>query len=454
MANKGNARNRNPKNRRHTGSKNNASTNHHTPAPSNAELLDLAQLRTTPMTELRELGEKFGLTDFTRMGKEELVFAVLRAQAEDQGMRFSEGVLEILPDGYGFLRDKTLLPGKNDIYVSPSQIKRFGLKDGDIITGQIRPPKDDEKYFALLKVEAINLNDPDVARKRIPFNDLTPYHPTELLELEHDPEENSSRIIDLFAPIGKGQRGLIVSPPKAGKTTLLKQIAAGLAANHPEVYLIILLVDERPEEVTDFKKSIKMGEVVSATFDQKPEIHTRISELVINKAKRLVEMGRDVVILMDSITRLARAYNLSTSPSGKLLSGGMDPIALYKPKEFFGAARNIEEGGSLTIIATALVDTGSRLDQVVFEEFKGTGNMELVLDRNLSNRRIYPAIDLEMSSTRREELLLEEDTLKRVWILRKLIGEMGNKQESLSFIQTKMEATKDNQQFLDLMLSE
>jgi len=416
--------------------------------------LDLTQLRATAMNDLRELAEEFKVADYTRLNKEELVFALLRAQAEDQGLRFSEGVLEILPDGYGFLRDKTLLPGKNDIYVSPSQIKRFGLKDGDIITGQIRPPKEDEKYFALLKVEGINMLDPEFARRRIPFNDLTPYHPTEMFHLEHDPSEISTRVIDLFSPIGKGQRALIVSPPKAGKTTLLKQIAEGLAANHPEAYLIILLVDERPEEVTDFKKSIKMGEVVSATFDQKPEIHTRISELAINKARRLVEMGRDVVILMDSITRLARAYNLSVSPSGKLLSGGIDPVALYKPKEFFGAARNIEEGGSLTIVATALVDTGSRLDQVVFEEFKGTGNMELVMERTLANKRIYPAVDIEMSGTRREDLIMDPDTLKRVWILRKLIGEMGSKQDALTFIKAKMEATQDNQQFLDLMMNE
>jgi len=433
------------------------------PAPQEAQgaaprnyttYLDLAQLRASPMPELRALAEKFQVSDYNRLSKEELVFALLRAQAEVQGLRFSEGVLEILPDGYGFLRDKTLLPGKNDIYVSPSQIKRFGLRDGDIITGQIRPPKEEEKYFALLKVEAIDLEDPEVTRRRIPFHDLTPYHPTKMFHLEHDPSEISTRIIDLFSPVGKGQRALIVSPPKAGKTTLLKQIAHGLAANHPEVYLIVLLVDERPEEVTDFKKSIRMGEVVSATFDQKPEVHTRIAELVINKARRLVEMGRDVVILMDSITRLARAYNLSVSPSGKLLSGGIDPVALYKPKEFFGAARNIEEGGSLTIIATALIDTGSRLDQVVFEEFKGTGNMELVLDRNLTNKRIFPSIDLELSGTRREELLLDEDTLKRVWILRKIIGEMTNTQESLTFIKAKMEATKDNKQFLDLMLNE
>jgi len=389
------------------------------------------------------------------MRKEELVFAILKAQTEKEGLHFSDGVLEILPEGFGFLRDKSCLPGPHDIYISPSQIKRFNLKDGDIVSGQVRPPKGDEKYFALLKVEAINFQDPESVRGRTAFEDLIPYHPLEQLKLEHDPEEIATRIIDLFAPIGKGQRGLIVSPPKAGKTTLLKNIAHGLAANHPEVYLIVLLVDERPEEVTDFKESITMGEVVAATFDKEPEIHTRISELAIAKAKRLVEQGYDVVILMDSITRLARAYNLSITPSGKLLSGGMDPTALYKPKEFFGAARNIKGNhGSLTIIGTALIDTGSRLDQVVFEEFKGTGNMELVLDRGLQNKRIFPAIDLEQSGTRKEELLLPPSVLNKVWILRKMIGEMNDKQEALLFIKEKMEATEDNEQFLELMRNE
>jgi len=416
--------------------------------------MDITDLRSKDMAELRRLAEEYGIDGRSRMSKEELVWAILEARAEKEGLNFRDGVLEILPDGYGFLRDKSCLPGKNDIYVSPSQIKRFGLKDGDIVSGQVRPPKEDEKYFALLKVEAINFQDPETIRSRIDFADLIPYHPTERLKLEHDPEEISTRIIDLFTPIGRGQRGLIVSPPKAGKTTLLKHIAHGLAANHPEVYLIILLVDERPEEVTDFRKSITMGEVVAATFDQPPEIHTRVSELVIAKAKRLVEAGYDVVILIDSITRLARAYNLSITPSGKLLSGGMDPTALYKPKEFFGAARNIENGGSLTIIGTALIDTGSRLDQVVFEEFKGTGNMELVLDRGLYNKRIFPAIDLEQSSTRKEELLLPEHVLNKVWILRKMISEMNDKQEALEFIKSKMEATENNEQFLELMRNE
>ncbi len=415
--------------------------------------LTLAELRAKSLDELKELAGEFGINGRGRMQKEELIFAILKAQAEAKGVYFAQGVLEILPDGYGFLRDETCLPGKNDIYVSPSQIKRFGLRDGDIISGEVRPPKEDEKYYALLKVSAIDFQDPETIKGRPLFEELTPLHPMEQLKLEHDPEEISTRIMDLFTPVGKGQRGLIVSPPKAGKTTLLKHIANGLAVNHPEVYLIILLIDERPEEVTDFKRSIKMGEVVAATFDQPPEVHTRVAELVIAKAKRLVEQGYDVVILMDSITRLARAYNLSISPSGKLLSGGIDPTALYKPKEFFGAARNIEEGGSLTILGTALIDTGSRLDQVVFEEFKGTGNMELVLDRNLANRRIFPAIDLELSWTRKEELLLPEDVLRKVWILRRMIAEMDT-QEALLFIKEKMEATQNNEQFLELMQNE
>lgn len=415
--------------------------------------LSLAELRAKSIDELKDLAEEFGINGRSRMRKDELIFAILKAQAEAKGVYFAQGILEILPDGYGFLRDNSCLPGKNDIYVSPSQIKRFGLRDGDIIAGEVRPPKDDEKYYALLKVVAIDFQDPESIRGRPTFEELTPLHPMEQLKLEHDPKEISTRIMDLFTPVGKGQRGLIVSPPKAGKTTLLKHIANGLAANHPEVYLIILLVDERPEEVTDFERSIKMGEVVAATFDQPPEVHTRVAELVIAKAKRLVEQKYDVVILIDSITRLARAYNLSISPSGKLLSGGIDPTALYKPKEFFGAARNIEEGGSLTILGTALIDTGSRLDQVVFEEFKGTGNMELVLDRNLANRRIFPAIDLELSWTRKEELLLPPDVLRKVWILRRLIAEMDTA-EALLFIKEKMEATQNNEQFLELMQNE
>jgi len=436
--------------------------------------MDISDLRSKSMKELREIAEQYGLNGFSQMKKEELVWAILDAIAQKEGLSIKDGVLEILPDGYGFLRDKSCLPGQNDIYVSPSQIKRFGLKDGDIVRGTVRPPKEDEKYYALLKVQEINFTDPEKIRQRTDFGDLTPYHPTEQIRLEHDPEEFSTRIIDLFAPIGKGQRGLIVSPPKAGKTTLLKHIAHGIMANHPEIYLIVLLVDERPEEVTDFKLSLEKGpgqtryepEVVSATFDQKPEVHTRISELVIAKARRLVEQGFDVVILMDSITRLARAYNLSITPSGKLLSGGMDPTALYKPKEFFGSARNIvdlsaprgKDGhppsrGSLTIIGTALIDTGSRLDQVVFEEFKGTGNMELILDRGLANRRIFPAIDLELTGTRKEELLLDEEVRRKVWILRKMIGDMNDKQKALAFILSEMAKTRTNEQFLNNMAS-
>ncbi len=438
--------------------------------------MDISELRSKSMKELREIAETQNLNGLSQMKKEELVWAILDAMTQKEGLSIKDGVLEILPDGYGFLRDKSCLPGRNDIYVSPSQIKRFGLKDGDIVRGTVRPPKDDEKYYALLKVQEINFNDPDQVRRRTDFSDLTPYHPTNQIHLEHDPEEFSTRIIDLFAPIGKGQRGLIVSPPKAGKTTLLKHIAHGIMANHPEIYLIVLLVDERPEEVTDFKLSVAKAianrekgfepEVVSATFDQKPEIHARISEMVISKAKRLVEHQYDVVILMDSITRLARAYNTSITPSGKLLSGGMDPTALYMPKEFFGAARNIVDlgappdakglpasRGSLTIIGTALVDTGSRLDQVVFEEFKGTGNMELILERSLANRRLFPAIDLELSSTRKEELLMADDVRRKVWILRKMIGEMNDKQKELAFILGEMSKTRTNEQFLNNMTS-
>ncbi|MCK4391452.1 transcription termination factor Rho [Candidatus Bipolaricaulota bacterium] len=406
------------------------------------------------MKSLRELAQELKIRNGTQFGKEELLRAIMVQLSKANELRFNDGILEILPDGYGFLRDGNCLPGRNDIYVSPSQIKRFALRGGDLVGGLIRAPKNDERYFALLKIEQINYGDPEEMRHRPEFRELTPLHPDERLRLEHSPEDIATRIIDLFCPIGKGQRGLIVSPPKAGKTTLLKDIAKGINLNYPDVKLFVLLVDERPEEVTDFRRSIASGEVIAATFDQEPRHHTRIAELVTNRAKRLIEVGRDVVILMDSITRLARAYNLSIAPSGKLLSGGMDPTALYKPKEFFGAARNIEEGGSLTIIATALVDTGSKLDQVVFEEFKGTGNMELILDRSLSNKRIFPAIDIEQSGTRKEELLLEEKVLNRVWILRKMLAERNDSQAALELIKNKMEATKDNEQFLELMSSD
>jgi transcription termination factor Rho len=418
-------------------------------------MTNLTKLRAMSLEALQEFAQELEVRDGERLTKEDLLRSLMEELSQTNQLRFEDGILEILPDGYGFLRDNNnYLPSRNDIYVSPSQIKRFTLRDGDMVSGLIRAPKNDERYFALLKVEEINRADPEKARHRHEFSELTPLHPDDHLKLEHDPEDISTRIIDLFCPIGKGQRGLIVSPPKAGKTTLLKQIANGINANHADIELLVLLVDERPEEVTDFRRSIKKGEVLAATFDQEPRHHTRIAELATDRAKRLVEYGHDVVILMDSVTRLARAYNLSSAPSGKLLSGGMDPTALYKPKEFFGAARNIEEGGSLTIIATALVDTGSKLDQVVFEEFKGTGNMELLLDRNLSNKRIYPAIDIEQSGTRKEELLLDAKVLKRVWILRKMMSDLNDPQASLEFIKSKMEATKDNEQFLELMSSD
>lgn len=416
--------------------------------------MELAQLRGKSIESLRELAQELKIRNGTQFGKEELLRAIMVQLSKANELRFNDGILEILPDGYGFLRDGNCLPGRNDIYVSPSQIKRFALRGGDLVGGLIRAPKNDERYFALLKIEQINYGDPEEMRHRPEFRELTPLHPDEHLRLEHSPEDIATRIIDLFCPIGKGQRGLIVSPPRAGKTTLLKDIAKGINLNYPDIKLFVLLVDERPEEVTDFRRSIASGEVIAATFDQEPRHHTRIAELVTNRAKRLIEVGHDVVILMDSITRLARAYNLSIAPSGKLLSGGMDPTALYKPKEFFGAARNIEEGGSLTIIATALVDTGSKLDQVVFEEFKGTGNMELILDRSLSNKRIFPAIDIEQSGTRKEELLLEEKVLNRVWILRKMLAERNDSQATLELIKNKMEATKDNEQFLELMSSD
>ncbi|MDD5453350.1 MAG: transcription termination factor Rho [Candidatus Bipolaricaulis sp.] len=413
----------------------------------------MSEVRSLGLEKLTGLAQSLGVDGTGDLSSVELELAVMRALAERQEL-VVEGILEIMPDGYGFLRERSCLPSRYDVYVSPSQIKRFGLKDGDLIRGPVRQPREGERYFALLKLDQVSGLDPEQVRKRVDFQQLTPLHPNEHLVLEHDPDEPATRMIDLFAPIGKGQRGLIVSPPKAGKTTLLKHIAHGIEANHPDVHLLILLVDERPEEVTDFRRSVKKAEVIAATFDMEPQHHTRIAELATAEGKRLVESGYDVVILMDSLTRLGRAYNLSISPSGKLLSGGIDPTALYKPKEFFGAARNIEEGGSLTIIATALIDTGSRLDQVVFEEFKGTGNMELVLNRDLANRRIFPAIDLVQSGTRKEELLLQPDVLRRVWILRKLLIEMPDPGAALEFIKSKMEQTRTNKQFLELMNSE
>jgi transcription termination factor Rho len=415
--------------------------------------MEMSEVRALGLEKLTGLAQTLGVNGSGDLSTSDLELAVMRVLAERQDLSV-EGILEIMPDGYGFLRERSCLPSRYDVYVSPSQIKRFALKDGDLIRGPVRQPREGERYFALLKVDKVSGLDPDQVRKRVEFQQLTPLHPNEHLILEHNPDEPSTRIIDLFSPIGKGQRGLIVSPPKAGKTTLLKHIAQGIEANHPDVHLLILLVDERPEEVTDFRRSVKKAEVIAATFDMEPQHHTRIAELATAEGKRLVESGLDVVILMDSLTRLGRAYNLSISPSGKLLSGGIDPTALYKPKEFFGAARNIEGGGSLTIIATALVDTGSRLDQVVFEEFKGTGNMELVLNRDLANRRVFPAIDLVQSGTRKEELLLQPDVLRRVWILRKLLIEMPDPGAALEFIKGKMEQTRTNKQFLELMNSE
>ena len=385
------------------------------------------------------------------MRKQDLIFALLNAQTEQNGMIFGEGVLETLPDGFGFLRapDYNYLPGPDDIYVSPSQIRRFNLHTGDTVSGQIRPPKEGERYFALLKVEQVNFESPDVAREKIFFDNLTPLYPDEKLILETEPDNMPMRVMELTAPIGKGQRGLIVAPPRTGKTMLLQNIANSIAKNHPEVYLIVLLIDERPEEVTDMQRSVK-GEVVSSTFDEPASRHVQVAEMVIEKAKRLVEHKRDVVILLDSITRLARAYNTVIPPSGKILSGGVDSNALHKPKRFFGAARNIEEGGSLTIIATALVDTGSKMDEVIFEEFKGTGNMELHLDRKLVEKRTFPAIDINKSGTRKEELLVEKNSLNRIWILRKVIHSM-NVVDSMEFLLDKLSETKSNQAFLDAM---
>jgi len=385
------------------------------------------------------------------MRKQELIFAILQAQAEMSGLIYGEGVLEILPDGFGFLRSQNYnyLPGPDDIYVSPSQIRRFNLRTGDSISGQIRPPKDNERYFALLKVEAVNFEDPDVARDKILFDNLTPLYPDRRIKLESIADNYSTRVMDLLTPIGFGQRGLIVAPPRTGKTMLLQSLANAVANNHRDAYLIVLLIDERPEEVTDMQRNVR-AEVVSSTFDEPPQRHVQVAEMVSEKAKRLVEHKRDVVILLDSITRLARAYNTVVPPSGKILSGGLDSNALHRPKRFFGAARNVEQGGSLTIIATALIETGSRMDEVIFEEFKGTGNMEIVLDRKLSDRRVFPAIDINKSGTRKEELLLPPDDLNRIWILRKLFSPL-NPVDAMEFLLDKMQGTRDNSEFLASM---
>ncbi|MBC8432531.1 MAG: transcription termination factor Rho [Desulfobacterales bacterium] len=413
--------------------------------------MNIVELKSKKIKELTTLAKEFKIDGAAGMRKQELIFALLQAEIERTGLIFGEGTLEILPDGFGFLRapNYNYLPGPDDIYVSPSQIRRFNLRTGDTVSGQIRQPKETERYFALLKVEAVNYEDPEVAREKILFDNLTPLYPDRKVLLETESDNYSMRIMDLLNPIGFGQRGLIVSPPRSGKTMLLQAIANSLSANHKDIVLFVLLIDERPEEVTDMERSVN-GEVISSTFDEPAERHVQVAEMVIEKAKRLVEHKKDVVILLDSITRLARAYNSVMPPSGKILSGGVDSNALQRPKRFFGAARNIEEGGSLTIIATALVDTGSRMDEVIFEEFKGTGNMELQLDRRLADKRVFPAIDIKKSGTRKEELLLDEDTLMRVWILRKLLSSL-NPVDSLEFLLDKMNGTKDNITFLNSM---
>lgn len=412
--------------------------------------INLRELKRKKISDLAALARELNVEGAANMRRQELIFSILQAQAEKNGVIYGEGVLEILPDGFGFLRspDYNYLPGPDDIYVSPSQIRRFNLRTGDTISGQIRPPKESERYFALLKVEGFNFEDPEAAKDKILFDNLTPFYPREKIKLEYD-EDYCTRVMDLLTPIGKGQRGLIVAPPRTGKTMLLQSIAHSIMANHKEVILIVLLIDERPEEVTDMERSVE-GEVISSTFDEPPQRHVQVAEMVIEKAKRLVEHQRDVVILLDSITRLARAYNAVVPPSGKVLSGGIDANALQRPKRFFGAARNIEEGGSLTIIATALIDTGSRMDEVIFEEFKGTGNMELMLDRRLVDRRIFPAIDINRSGTRKEELLLDKNDLERIWLLRKVLTPM-NTVDSMEFLLEKLRKTADNREFLDTM---
>lgn len=415
--------------------------------------LHLRELKNKPIADLNDLASALKIENASSMRKQELVYAILQAEAAREGSIYSDGVLEILPDGFGFLRapDYNYLPGPDDIYVSPSQIRRFNLRTGDIVAGQIRPPKDSERYFALLKVETINYDSPEVAKDKIIFDNLTPLYPNERFKLEWKSDHYTTRILDLLTPIGKGQRGLIVAPPRAGKTMLLQDIANAITANSPDSILIVLLIDERPEEVTDMSRSVK-GEVVSSTFDEPATRHVQVAEMIIEKAKRLVEHGNDVVILLDSITRLARAYNSVVPPSGKVLSGGVDANALHKPKRFFGAARNIENGGSLTIIATALVDTGSRMDEVIFEEFKGTGNLEIHLDRKLMEKRIFPCLDINKSGTRKEELLIEKNVLEKTWILRKVLSPMGVI-DSMEFLLDKFKATKTNADFMTSMNS-
>ena len=414
--------------------------------------ISISELKEKTIDELTTVAKTLNVEGASGLRKQDLIFAILQAQAEKTGNVFGEGVLEILPDGFGFLRssDYSYLPGPDDIYVSPSQIRRFILRTGDLVSGQIRPPKESERYFALLKVEAVNHESPEDSINRTLFDNLTPYYPTERIKLEYDTSDYSTRVMDLIAPVGKGQRGMIVAAPRTGKTMLLQSIAKATKKNHREIHLIILLIDERPEEVTDWKRQVPTAEIISSTFDEPPQRHCQVAEMVIERAKRLVECKRDVVILLDSITRLARAYNAIMPTSGKVLSGGLDSNALQRPKRFFGAARNIENGGSLTILATALVDTGSRMDDVIFEEFKGTGNMELHLDRKLVDKRIFPTIDINASGTRKEELLVDKDVLNKMWILRKVLNPLSTV-ESMEFLLGKLTGTKGNKDFLDMM---
>ena len=413
--------------------------------------MHITELQKMTIKELQETAKREGIKEYTGLKKQDLIFKILKERVNQNGLMYGEGVVEVLPEGFGFLRspDYNYLPCPDDIYISPSQIRRFGIRTGAVVSGQIRPPKDTERYFALLRVEAINFENPEIMGEKIVFDDLTPLHPAERLFLEKDPAELETRIMDLVTPIGKGQRGLIVAPPRTGKTVLLQKIANSITKNHPEVYLIILLIDERPEEVTDMDRSVE-AEVIGSTFDEPASRHIQIAEMVIEKAKRMVEYGRDVVVLLDSITRLARAYNTEVPHSGKILSGGVDASALQKPKRFFGAARNIEEGGSLTIIATALIDTGSRMDEVIFEEFKGTGNMELHLDRKLADRRLFPAIDITRSGTRKEELIVNPEEIKRMWLLRKVLNEM-NPVEAMELLKNRLSKSKTNAEFLMTM---
>jgi len=421
------------------------------PRQGKTATLNINDLKDMSIQKLTQVAKDLNVAGATGMRKQDLIFQILKAQTEQSGFMFSEGVLEVLPDGFGFLRapDYNYLPGPDDIYVSPSQIRKFDLQTGDTVSGQVRPPKDGERYFALIKVEAVNFESPDQARNKLFFENLTPLYPQERLRLETSADNLSSRVMDLMTPVGKGQRGLIVAPPRTGKTMLLQSIAQSITTNHPEVYLIVLLIDERPEEVTDMQRSVR-GEVISSTFDEPAQRHVQVAEMVIEKAKRLVEHKKDVVILLDSITRLARAYNTVAPPSGKVLSGGLDSNALQKPKRFFGAARNIEEGGSVTIMATALIDTGSRMDDVIFEEFKGTGNMEIHLDRKLVDKRVFPAIDIIKSGTRKEELLIPREDLNRIWVLRKVLTPLSPV-EAMELLLDKMGKTKNNAEFLAAM---